>query len=116
MADVAVLPAQDSVASVDCEGSVRLINYDTMEVVGVWEGALKKRVAGYRWACLLEGSLEDPWKLAVGTRKAVALFDTRRGSSAPRLLCESACDEPLNEIVTAVARDDNIDSALFWDY
>ena len=109
MADVAVLPAQDSVASVDCEGSVRLINYDTMEVVGVWEGALKKHVAGYRWACLLEGSLEDPWKLAVGTRKAVALFDTRRGT--PALLCQSACDESLNEIVTAVARDDGSSSA-----
>ena len=105
LADVAVLSAQDAIASVDCEGSVRLINYDTMEVVAVWEGALKKRIRGYRWACLLEGSLEDPWKVAVGTRKAVALFDTRRGSS-PRLLCKSVCDEPLNEIVTAVARDE----------
>ena len=48
LADVAVLPAQDSVASVDCEGSLRLLNYDTIELVGVWEGALKKLVRGYR--------------------------------------------------------------------
>ena len=48
MADVAVLPAQDSVASVDCEGSLRLLNYDTIDLVGVREGALKKLVRGYR--------------------------------------------------------------------
>ena len=48
LADVAVLPAQDSLASVDCGGVVRTIDYDTMEVVSVWEGALRKHVRGYR--------------------------------------------------------------------
>ena len=48
LADVAVLPAQDSLASVDCGGVVRTIDYDTMEVVAVWEGALRKHIRGYR--------------------------------------------------------------------
>ena len=48
LADVAVLPAQDTLASVDCGGVVRTIDYDTMEVVSVWEGALRKHVRGYR--------------------------------------------------------------------
>ena len=48
MADVAALPAQDSIASVDCTGNVKLINHDRMEVVSVWEKALKAHVGRYR--------------------------------------------------------------------
>ena len=69
----------------------------------------------FRWACLLEGSLDDPWTVAVATRKTVALFDARRGGNGgggePRVLCRSARGEPLDEIITAVARDDAV---TFW--
>ena len=109
LADVAVLPAQDTLASVDCGGIVTSIDRDTMGVVAVWQRALRKHVRGYRWACLIKGLLDDPWTVGVGTRKAVALFDVRRGGggsgAAPRLLCQSARGEPLDEIITAVARD-----------
>ena len=118
LADIAELPAQDSLASVDCGGIVTSIDRDTMGVVAVWEGALRKHVRGYRWACLLEGSLDDPWTVGVGTRKAVALFDARRGGggsgAAPRLLCQSARGEPLDEIITAVARSSASPCSAFY--
>ena len=76
-----------------------------------------KDVTCFRWACLLEGSLDDPWTAAVATRKTVALFDARRGNGGgPRVLCRSARGEPLDEIITAVARDDALTSWIHGLY
>ena len=74
------------------------------------------RMLPFRWACLLEGSLDDPWTAAVATRKTVALFDARRGGNGggPRVLCRSARGEPLDEIITAVARSSASPCSAFY--
>ena len=88
--------------------------------VSIWRCALRSpglctgAVFAFRWACVLEGSQDDPWQMAAAGRKAVALFDIRQGSRAPRILCKSVCDKPVtrawqpqnDEIITAVAREE----------
>jgi hypothetical protein len=102
LSDVAVMPWLDSFVSVAVSGTIRSINYDTEEVVGVWENAVAEHVDGYKWACLEGGKDDETAKFRVGTRKAVLIFDTRRGSVAATL-CRSLCNEPLYEVITALA-------------
>ncbi len=105
LCDLAASPWQDSLVSVDCAGTIRSVNYETMDLVVMWENAVEDEVGGYRWAQLVCGGDDEPAKLRLATRKTVGLFDTRRGgnTAALAMICRSVCGEPLYEVVGGIA-------------